>query len=143
MQYITLRKWRTTSPDEIKEFPFIVTYRGVPTYKVLSISEEYAVLQELPPKNFIKNSEKKPIIITADDIKKVEVVLDPELDNLPKPDSLAQTIICEAPNQRCKEWATKKVNFESPDHEDMTLYFCDAHYKKLKGTVEIYAEENI
>ena len=57
MQYISMRKWRTTPPSEIQEFPFIVTYKGIPTYKVLSINEEYTELEELPEKILEKNSE--------------------------------------------------------------------------------------
>ena len=131
MQYITLRQWRTSSPESFKEFPFIVTYKGVPTYKVFSITEEHTTLQELPPENFSEKIEKEELVKTF--------VTKPEWAK--EVVGFEGTIICEAPNQRCKNWATKRVNFESPDHVNMTLCFCEEHLKKLKSTgVEIFGE---
>ena len=155
MKYINVRQLLNNYKEATKELPVAVTRRGIPIFIVTSVeaynwSENVAgdlsdsgVKDLASPEKFSKkNSEKKPVIVTLEDVKKIDVIPDPILDNAP--DLFKDTILCAAPNHKCKEWATKKVNFESPDHEDMTLYFCDEHYKKLKDSrVEIYAEENI
>lgn len=141
MQYVNIKTFQRDFFKLVGDLPITITKYGVPTFVLTSISEA-------SPEKFSKKiPESEPLIpVTTAGPSKIEkedliktFVTKPEWAN--DVVGFEGTIICEAPNQKCKAWATKRANFESPDHIDMTLCFCDEHLKALKKTgVEIFGE---
>ena len=120
MRFINVRTFVKNFFTEVKDLPVTVTKYGIPIFKVVPINEP-----SVPPEKIL---EKIP-----------EGMLVPDKDP-----EFTETVLCEAPNMKCKDWATKRVHFESPEYEDMTLNFCDKHYKELKKLgADILSEEDL